>query len=430
MSALRVTYVTHSGMAARMSSFAHPRQHPPMQDSPPLRLVEFVPLIASLMALVSLGIDTMLPALPDIARRLGVDTVREGPLILTVFVVGLGFGQLIHGPLTDRFGRRPVLICGLLGYIAGSLCAGLANSFEVLLIARFVSGLSIASGRVVTIALIRDCFSGRAMAQVTSLAFMVFMAVPIVAPSIGQAILLMGSWRLIFEVMAGGAVLALLWFGIRMPETLRPENRSPLSLHTTAAGWRAALSDRFSLGYMLAALIAQGAIFGYLGSIQPIMDRLYHRPELLGGVFAASAGTMAAANLLNSRIVMRLGMRRISQSALVVMIVSAGTGLACGQLGAEPLLTFVVLQAITMAAFGLATSNMSAMAMENMGAIAGTASSVQGFFGITMGGVIGWWIGRSFDGTTGPLHIGFLVAGVAGLAIAAIVERGRLFRPS
>lgn len=401
-----------------------------VQDSPPIRLVEFVPLIAALISLGALGIDTMLPALPDIARRLGVDAIVDGPLILTVFVVGLGIGQLIHGPLTDRFGRRPVLIAGLIGYIVCNLLAGLANSFVLLLAMRFISGLAIAASRVVTIAVIRDCFSGRAMAQVTSLAFMVFMAVPIVAPSIGQAILLLGSWRLIFEMIAAAALLCLVWFVLRMPETLRPENRAPLSLRSTLSGWRHTLRDRYSLGYMIAALICQGAIFGYLSSIQPIMEHVFHRPALLGSVFAASAGTMAVANLLNSRIVIHLGMRRISQVALVVMIASSGTGLAVGHLGDEPLLVFVVVQAITMACFDLATSNMSAMAMENMGEIAGIASSVQGFFGITLGGVIGWAIGRSFDGTTAPMHLGFLIAGVAGLGIAAIVERGRLFRPS
>lgn len=399
-------------------------------DGPPIRLTEFVPLVASLMALAALGIDSMLPALPDISRRLGVDAILDGPLILTVFVVGLGVGQLIHGPLTDRFGRRPVLIAGLVCYVIGNLLAGLASSFTLLLVVRFITGLAIAASRVVTIALIRDCFSGRAMAQVTSLAFMVFMAVPIVAPSFGQAVLLIGSWRLIFEVIAGAALACLIWFAARMPETLPRERQIPLSLTTLMRGWRATLSDRFSLGYTAAAMIAQGAIFGYLSSIQPIMERVFHRPALLGMVFAASAGTMAVANLLNSRIVMRIGMRRISQAALVVMILSSGTGLLIGRSGDEPLIVFVMLQAVTMACFGLATSNMSAMAMENMGAIAGTASSLQGFFGITIGGLIGWAIGRSFDGTTVPLHAGFLAAGIIGLAIAAIVERGRLFHPT
>ena len=412
-----------------MSTSLPPKNLAP-QNTPPLRLIEFVPLIASLMALGALGIDTMLPALPDIATRLGVDAIVDAPLILTIFIVGLGIGQLIHGPLTDRFGRRPVLICGLIGYIVGNLLAGLASSFELLLAARFVSGLSIASSRVVTIALIRDGFSGRAMAQVTSLAFMVFMAAPIIAPSIGQAILLVGSWRLIFEVIAGGALLSLIWFAWRMPETLRPENRSPLSARAIASGWWRTISDRYSLGYTIAAIICQGAIFGYLSSIQPIMQRVFHHPQWLGAVFAASAGTMAAANLLNSRIVMRIGMRRISQTALVLMILSSASGLLSARLGQETLVTFVVLQAITMACFGLATSNMSAMAMENMGPIAGVASSVQGFCSITLGALIGWAIGRMFDGSTGPLHTGFLIAGVCGLAIAAVVERGRLFRPS
>lgn len=396
-------------------------------DQPPLPFPEFVALVATLLALTALGIDTMLPALPDLARRLGVDPVAQAPLVLTVFVVGLGIGQLVHGPLTDRLGRRPVLIAGLAGYALCNLLAGLSGSFAMLLVARFVAGLSIAASRVVTIALIRDCFSGRAMARVTSLAFMVFMAVPIVAPTLGQAILLVGSWRLIFETIGAAALLTLAWFAWRMPETLRPENRVPLSLSATVSGWRQTAGDRYSLGYTLAAGLAQGAIFGYLGSIQPIMDHTFHRPAWLGIVFAASAVTMAAANLLNSRIVLRIGMRRISQVALVVMIASAALGLLLGRMGGEPLLTFVVVQAVTMAGFGLATSNMSAMAMENMGGVAGTASSLQGFVGITMGAVIGAGIGQAFDGSTVPMHAGFLVAGIVGLAITAWVERGRLF---
>lgn len=405
-------------------------RRPALKDSPPIRIGEFVPLIAALMSLGALGIDSMLPALPDIALRLRVDAITDGPLILTVFVIGLGCGQLIHGPLTDRFGRRPILIIGLTGYALCNLIAGLASEFAILLTVRFVSGLSIAASRVVTIALIRDCFSGRAMAQVTSLAFMVFMAVPILAPSLGQAILLVGTWRLIFEMIAVAALLCLLWFALRMPETLHPEYRTPLSLRAMVTGWRRTLRDRASLGYTLAGAMCQGAIFGYLGSVQPIMERVFHRADLLGLAFAASAGTMAVANLLNSRIVMQVGMRRISQTALVVMIASAGAGLLLGHWGQEPLLVFIGLQAVTMACFGLATSNMGAMAMENMGEIAGIASSVQGFLAITFGGLVGWIIGRSFDGTTAPLHLGFITAGVIGLVIAAIVERGRLFRPS
>ncbi|MDF0487605.1 MFS transporter [Sphingomonas sp. H39-1-10] len=399
-------------------------------NAAPIPFFEFVALVAALMSLGALGIDSMLPALPEIGRRLGVPDVGGRALVVTVFVVGFGLGQLVQGPLTDRYGRRPVLIGGLIGYIVCCLLAGLAGSFTLLLVARFAGGLAIAASRVVTIALVRDCFTGRAMAQVSSLAFMVFMAAPILAPSVGQLILLAGSWRLIFEVIAGLSAMVLVWFASRMPETLAPENRVPLSVRQLLRGWRATLADRASLGYMIAGMIVQGALFGYIGLIEPIMERVFHAQHLLGPVFAASAGTMAAANLLNSRIVMRLGMRRISQAALVVMILAAAGGLIAAGAGREGLVLFVVLQAMAMAGYGLAGSNMSAMAMENMGAIAGTAASLQGSLVVTGGAVLGSIIASFFDGTTIALHTGFFVAGLLGLGIAAIVERGRLFRPS
>ena len=403
---------------------------PATLNTAPIPFLEFVALVAALMSLGALGIDSMLPALPEIGRRLGVPDVGGRALVVTVFVVGFGLGQLVQGPLTDRYGRRPVLIGGLIGYIVCCLLAGLAGSFTLLLTARFAGGVAIAASRVVTIALVRDCFTGRAMAKVSSLAFMVFMAAPILAPSVGQLILLAGSWRLIFEVIAGLSALVLAWFAWRMPETLAPENRVPLSVAQLLRGWRATLGDRASLGYMIAGMIVQGALFGYIGLIEPIMERVFHAQHLLGPVFAASAGTMAAANLLNSRIVMRLGMRRISQAALVVMTLAAAGGLIAAGMGREGLVPFVLLQALAMAGYGLAGSNMSAMAMENMGAIAGTAASLQGALVITGGAVLGAIIASFFDGTTIALHAGFFVAGLLGLGIAAIVERGRLFRPS
>ena len=403
---------------------------PATLNTAPIPFLEFVALVAALMSLGALGIDSMLPALPEIGRRLGVPDVGGRALVVTVFVVGFGLGQLVQGPLTDRYGRRPVLISGLIGYIVCCLLAGLAGSFTLLLAARFAGGVAIAASRVVTIALVRDCFTGRPMAKVSSLAFMVFMAAPILAPSVGQLILLAGSWRLIFEVIAGLSALVLAWFAWRMPETLAPENRVPLSVAQLLRGWRATLGDRASLGYMIAGMIVQGALFGYIGLIEPIMERVFHAQHLLGPVFAASAGTMAAANLLNSRIVMRLGMRRISQAALVVVTLAAAGGLIAAGMGREGLVPFVVLQALAMAGYGLAGSNMSAMAMENMGAIAGTAASLQGALVVTGGAVLGSIIASFFDGTTIALHMGFFVAGLLGLGIAAIVERGRLFRPS
>ncbi|MBN8814013.1 MAG: multidrug effflux MFS transporter [Sphingomonas sp.] len=406
-----------------------PVTRPRDENSAPIRFVEFVALIAALIGMGALGIDTMLPALPNIGADLGANP-HDLPLVIVMFSGGFGAAQLIHGPLADRFGRRPVLVGSLVLYIVMNLVCAAAKSMELLLISRVCAGVAIAATRVVTIALIRDCYSGRAMARVSSLSIMVFMIVPVIAPSIGQEILKHGSWRLIFNLIAITGAVVTGWFILRMPETLRPENRIPLEPARLIANWRATLDDRLSVGYSAAVIGLQGALFGYITSIQPIVEQVFHAKDRLGVVFAMCAGMMMCGNLLNSRIVMRLGMRRIAHAAMVVLILAASTSLAIEHFGFETLWLFVAMQAVTMMCFGLAASNCSAMAMANMGEIAGTASSLQGFVVTTGGALIGGLIGRSFDGTTTPLHLGFLSAGIVALALAALVERGRLFRPT
>ncbi len=395
----------------------------------PIGFVEFVLLIAALMALTALGIDSMLPALPAIGEALGASPAAR-PFVVTAFLIGFGVAQLIHGPLADRYGRRRVLIVALIIYIVTNGLAAVAASFPLLLAARVCAGAAIAATRVATVALVRDCYHGRAMAQVMSIAFMVFMIVPILAPAFGQLVLLFGNWRLIFWVIAGLATLVLGWFALRMPETLATEAQLPISLSRIASGWRETLSDRLSLGYTLAATALMAALYGYLNSIQPIMAVTFGREKLLALIFATTSVTMAAANLLNSRIVMRLGTRLISHSSVAILITVAAAHLVMARFGGESLIVFAVLQAITMACFGLATSNFSAMAMENMGRIAGTASSVQGFASVTIGSLVGAGIGQAFDGTTQPLTLGFLIAGIAAFAFVFVTERGRMFRPA
>ncbi|MFA5988756.1 MAG: multidrug effflux MFS transporter [Sphingomonas sp.] len=395
----------------------------------PIGFGEFVALIAALMALTALGIDSMLPALPAIGLTLGIASENERQLVITAFLIGFGLGQLFHGPIADRFGRRPVLLASLAAYVAANAIAAFAASFELLLVMRFAGGLAIAASRVVTVALVRDCFSGRAMARVMSLAFMVFMAAPILAPAFGQAILLVGPWRLIFAMIAIVSAAILVWFAWRMPETQHPADRLPLSVQRLAQGWRLALTDRWSIGYTLASTALLGALYGFINSVQQIVADVLHAPHLLVIIFAGTAMTMAVANLMNSRIVVRVGMRYISHTALCVLIGVSALHLAIALAGWETILSFAVLQAVGMACFGLATANFGAMAMENMGAIAGTASSVQGFISVTLGALIGAGIGQAFNGSTVPLYVGFLVAGIVALAIVTVVERGRLFRP-
>ena len=401
------------------------------QDSrAPIGFVEFVALVASLMALTALGIDSMLPALPAIGEALGVASENERQFVISAFLLGFGLAQLVHGPLADRYGRRPVLLVALAAYVVANLIAAFSSSFMLLLVARFASGLAIAASRVVTVALVRDCYSGRAMARVMSLAFMVFMAAPILAPSFGQLILLFGSWRLIFVLIAVVSGAILTWFAIRMPETLAVERRHPLSVERLAADWRATLTDRASIGYTLAATALLGALYGFINSVQQIVAALTGSDRLLVPVFIGVASLMALANLLNSRIVMRLGTRRISHTALAAFIALSGVHLVIAATGHETIWSFAILQAMAMACFGLASANFSSMAMEKMGDIAGTASSVQGFITITVGAVVGALIGQGFDGTTVPLYRSFFIASLIAFAIVAIVERGRLFRPS
>ncbi len=387
-------------------------------------------MIASLMALGALGIDTMLPALPAIGHALGVTAENERQFVITAFLLGFGVGQVVHGPLADRYGRRPVLVVALLLYAAANVACALSMSFPALLAARVAGGMAGAATRVVPVAIVRDRFAGREMARVMSTAFIMFMVVPVLAPTLGTGLLLISDWRFVFAVIAGLALAVAGWFWIRMPETQHPEDRLPLSPERVAAGWRTALTDRLSLGYMLAAGMMQGGIYGYLNSIGQVVDEAFGRPGKLPLVFALTAGAIAISNFANSRLVMRLGQRLLSHGAVCAVFVIAAMHLLVYRSGGESLGVFIALQAATLCCFGLIGTNFSTMAMQNMGHIAGTASSVQGFASVMIGSLIGAAIGQAFDGSALPMIAGFMGVAVCALILAAITERGRLFRPA
>ena len=402
----------------------------PAQRGAPIGFAEFVALVASLMALGAIGTDAMLPALPAIGDALHVADANARQFVITAFVIGFGVAQLIHGPLADRFGRRRVLMISLACYAVANIAAASADSFALLLVARTLGGAAIAATRVATVAMVRDCYVGRAMARVMSIAFIVFMIVPVLAPTFGATVLLFANWRGIFWAIGGLSIGVFCWFGKRMPETLAPYDRLPISVDRIRRGWQTALTDRLSIGYTLATTALMGALYGYLNSIQQIVADTFGRPKLLVLIFATTAMTMAGANLFNARLVMRIGTRRISHGAVCMLIAVSLVHLIVALSGHETLVGFAVLQAITMGCFGLCTSNFSSMAMERMGAIAGTASSVQGFLSVTIGAIVGAMIGQAFDGSVVPLIAGFLVAGVLSLAIVFATERGRLFHPT
>ncbi|WP_240320834.1 multidrug effflux MFS transporter [Sphingomonas crusticola] len=388
----------------------------------------FVALIASLMAVTPLGIDSMLPALPEIGRSLNIATENHQQWVIAIYVFGFGAAQIVYGPLSDSYGRKPILVVSLLLFSTMSIIAGLSQSFEALLAARLFQGIAGASGRVLTVSIVRDCFSGRQMARVMSISFMIFLAVPIMAPSIGQLIMLLGSWRLIFFFLAGFAGVVVIISGFLMHETLHPEYRRPLSARAIGQGIAQTLRERTALGYMLAMTLIFGSLMGFINSVQQIFADIFHAPKWFPAVFAGVGLSMAVSAFINSRIVERFGTRKVSHTALLGLIGVSAVHVVVAMTRHETMLSFAILQWATMFCFGLIGSNFGSMAMENVGEIAGTASSVQGFVSTCGGALLGLAIGQAFNGTVVPLALGFFLLGLAALGVVLITERGKLFR--
>jgi DHA1 family bicyclomycin/chloramphenicol resistance-like MFS transporter len=387
---------------------------------------EFVTLIAGLMALNALAIDAMVPALPAIGRSLHILTENERQLVVSFYMFGFGTTQILYGPLSDRYGRKPVLLASLVLYLAFSLLCAAAGSFVLLLAARLLQGMAAASSRVLTISIVRDRFEGARMARLMSLAFMVFLLMPVLAPSFGQLTLLVASWRAIFFGLAGFATIMLAWSLVRLPETLHPEYRRPFSIPVILSAARETLTNRQSVGYTLAFTLLMGALIGYILSIQQIVFDVFRRPGLIAITFAGIAGPMAITSYANSRLVERLGTRRIAHFGLSAFTLVALTHFLVALHG-ESLGVFVALQAATMACFGLSSANLGALAMQPMGHIAGTASSVQGTIGTIVGALLGLAVGQCFNFTMLPMVGADVLFGGGALLILLATERGKLF---
>jgi len=390
---------------------------------------EFVVVIASIMALNPLAMDMMLPALPNIASAFHITVANRPQMVLSTFLIGFGVGQFVMGPLSDRFGRRPVLLGGMTVYGIASLLAIAAPSFETLLLARALQGLGTSATRVIATSIVRDCYAGRRMASVMSLAMMVFIAVPVVAPSFGQAVLLLTQWRGIFIVLMVYGAVALIWSALRMPETLPVSERRSLAIREVLGAFRQTVSNRQTLGYALAAGGVMGSLFAFVFTSQQVFTEIYHLGHYFPIAFAAIAIGTAIAGFLNSRFVGRLGMRVISHAALLVFAAVAATMLAAVKMQMLPLPLFMALSALMMFSFGLMVANFTALAMEPQGHIAGTASSLYGSITTLLGIGIGMTIGQDYDGTLLPFATGFFLCTLAALGVVLVVEKGRLFKP-
>lgn len=392
--------------------------------------IEFIALMAMLMALNALAIDIMLPGLQQIGASLGVENENHRQYVISAYLIGFAFAQLLYGPISDRFGRRIPMFVGLGIYIVSSFVAVLVPSFAALLALRFVQGIGSSAMRVITVSIVRDIFGGRAMAEVMSLIMMVFMIVPVLAPGTGQVVMLFGDWHLIFIFMGVIGALVTAWMYFRLPETLAPGDVRPFTPASVLEGFRIVLTNRVALCYTLASTFIFGALFGFINSAQQIYVGIYGLGVWFPVAFAGVAAFMALSSFVNARLVGSFGMRRLSHGALVGFLTVNAIWLAftLAWPGHVPFPIFITLFALAMFQFGWIGSNFNSLAMEPLGHVAGTASSVLGFMGTAGGAVIGGAIGQAFDGTALPLVLGFFSVGFVGLGFVLIAERGRLFQ--
>jgi len=389
---------------------------------------EFIALAALVMALNALAIDIMLPALPDIGDAIAVVSENHRQYVITSFLIGFGISQLFFGPLCDAIGRRKTFFIGVTIYIIAAILGSFTESFAAMITMRVIQGIGAGATRVVALSMVRDSFSGRAMAEVMSLIMMVFMVMPVLAPAFGQLIIMVGPWQSIYFAMAVIAIIALIWVTIRLPETLKPENRRAYRPDVVIDGFRIVFTNRSALMYGLANMVKIGALFGFLTASQQIYGELYGLGALFPVAFGFIALVMASASFVNSRFVGRFGMRLLSHSALLGFVALSAVWSVLAYFDALPLWLFIALQAPIMFLFGLTGTNFNSLAMEPLGKVAGTAASVFGFMQTAGGALLGTLIGQSYDGTVLPIALGYLIFGSISVVLVLIAENGTLFQ--
>ena len=383
-----------------------------------LSVAEFASLAAMLFSLVALSIDAMLPAMTQIATDLRVANRNDAQLVIGVFFLGNAFGQLLFGPLSDSFGRKRVIVAGLVLFLFGCLVSVIAQSFSLLLIGRLLQGLGAAGPRTVMVSMVRDLYVGTAMARIMSISMSIFILVPIIAPAVGQAILWVASWRYIFGTFFLTGFVALFWLLIRQPETLPESARRPLKIATLAGGFMIVCRSRVAVGYTLAMGAMFGAFVGFLSSVQQIFQDTFQVGDQFPFLFAILAVSFGVASLVNSRIVVRFGMKIIISSAMTfATLVSAAYFMYCLSVDTPSLMSFMLWGVLCFLGIGLVIGNINALAMEPLGQVAGLGAALVGFLSSFTSFLIGVPIGRAYDGTVVPVITGFMVLGVVSLGL-------------
>lgn len=400
-----------------------------LADPPRRRLSngEFIALMAMLSATVAFSIDSMLPALPAISAELSPGEVNRAQLILTAFVFGLGLGTFVTGPMSDAWGRRPVILGGSALYAIGALLAWAAPSLEWMLAARLLQGLGAAGPRVVAIAMVRDLHAGRDMARISSFIMIVFMIVPAIAPALGYLVISAFGWRAIFLTFLVFSLLTMLWLGLRQPETLPPDQRRPLRPRLLWQALAEVLSSPVARLAIILQTTAFGMLFAMLSTVQPIFDVTYGQGDRFPLWFAVIAVFSAAGSGLNARLIRRVGIRRMVSAVFALQVLATALLLAALFAGLPLWLEFGLVLAWTIGIFvqaGLTIGNLSALALEPLGHIAGMAASITVALATVGSVIIAAPIGQAFDGTAVPVAAALLVLALISAALARLIPRG------
>lgn len=388
---------------------------------------ELIFMMAALMSLQAFGIDAMLPALGAMAQDLEI-AGNDRQLVIGAYLLGSGVGALFPGAFADRFGRRPLIFFGLAFYITLSIACALISSFPALVAMRAIQGIGCAALTVVPAAIVRDQVGGDKMARLMSLIMMTFLIVPLLAPFIGQGILLIASWHWIFGAMAVQGFAIAIWVYFRLPETLEAHNRQTIDVSVIFKNMKQVIVERAAIGYTIGSALVFGSLFGFINSAQQLIGETFGVGDAFPLVFAAMVSGMVFANFVNSRIVERFGARRVSHSALVMIIVISGLQLLSASQAQQPLWHFAPLMAINLALLGFIGANFSSIAMQPFFRIAGAASSAQTFLRMSTAAILGAVIGRAFDGTAQPFAAALFTCAWLALFAVLFSERGRLFR--
>ncbi|MEE8364912.1 MAG: multidrug effflux MFS transporter [Gammaproteobacteria bacterium] len=375
---------------------------------------EFVVIIAMIISVVALSIDAMLPALPEIAADLGVEDINDSQYVISILFVGMAFGQIFFGPLSDSIGRKPAIIGGFIIFIGGCLLSIFARDFDDMLIGRFLQGLGAAGPRIVAVALVRDRFEGREMARVMSFVMSIFILIPIIAPAMGQMILIVSDWRAIFAFFLLLTAITLPWFGLRQPETLSQSNRIQFSLKQMMRDIKLICSIPVTIGYTLSMGFIFGAFVGYLSSSQQIFQVQYalgNRFALYFGVLAASIGL---ASLVNAKLVRRFGMRLLSRISMSMIALLSAPFFLVAQFyqGHPPLPALMAYLLLVFFFMGILFGNLNALAMEPLGHIAGLGAAVVGSISTSVSVIFGVSVAAAYNGTVMPLVTGYALLSI------------------